>query len=69
MIWLLFKNARAVIKAEALLSGNGVSTKTIAAPAEISSSCGMVLVVEKSLRDRCHQILTDNQIKYTIYER
>lgn len=63
-----FENTRAVIAAEKAVSSQGVGVKVIPSPVMASHSCGMALAVDSAVAGCVMDILTEQNIKFDLYE-
>lgn len=57
MILLLFKNTRAVIKAESIISSFGITPIVRPVPVNISSECGMCIEIKSFETFQCEDAL------------
>jgi hypothetical protein len=59
---LTFASIHYVLKAEKILKARGISTDMIPVPKEISSDCGMALLVEEGDLPSVKEALAENKI-------
>ena len=66
---LTFRNTHKLIKAERVLRGRGVEVEVIPTPKEISSECGMSLLVEEEEFQEARHILKNEGVEVVgVYE-
>lgn len=63
-MWIaLFKNVRAVMKADALCREQGVRAAVMPVPESVSSECGMCLRIAPEERERLEELCRTNDIE------
>ncbi|MGL5895025.1 MAG: DUF3343 domain-containing protein [Bacteroidales bacterium] len=67
-LFFLFKNARTVIKAEAICRENDIRVVVVPVPEKISSECGMALKSDSSNNQIMSALFEQNKISFSIYE-
>ncbi len=66
---LLFPNVHKVMKADRLCKSIGIATRVIPVPEDISSECGMCLVVAGDDLEACTDALKEKEIIFELYKR
>lgn len=66
---LLFPNVHKVMRADRICKAKGVATRVIPVPEEISSECGMCLVVAGSDLNACREALKEENITFELHKR
>ncbi|MFW5753788.1 MAG: DUF3343 domain-containing protein [Marinilabiliaceae bacterium] len=66
---MLFRNVHEVMKADRLLRGKGISCRVVPVPEQISSECGMCLVIDPENSELCCALLKDHDISYDVFNR
>ncbi|MGL5318383.1 MAG: putative Se/S carrier-like protein [Bacteroidales bacterium] len=67
-IFFLFKNTRAVIKAESLCQVHEIRVEVVPVPEKVSSECGMALKTHSENQQTLCALLEQNQIAFSLYE-
>ncbi len=65
---LLFPNVHKVMKADRLFKSRGIPTRVIPVPEDISSECGMCLVVPYSDLEICTKALKQEGIGFELHK-
>ncbi len=66
---LLFPNVHKVMTADRICKKNNITTRVIPVPEEISSECGMCLVVAPAEMERCVVVLEEQGLGFKIHKR
>ncbi|RCW34542.1 DUF3343 domain-containing protein [Marinilabilia salmonicolor] len=66
---LLFPNVHKVMRADRICKAKGIATRVIPVPEEISSECGMCLVVADSNLNACREALKEENITFELHKR
>lgn len=66
-VLLIFTSTRAVIKAEECLRGNGIDCRVVPVPKEISSECGMALLLAEEVRMRAESLIRELGLEVSIH--
>ncbi|MGL4993638.1 MAG: DUF3343 domain-containing protein [Bacteroidales bacterium] len=67
-LFFIFKNARTVIKAEALCRANEIRVEVVPVPESISSECGMALKSASVNHQKMSALFEQNKISFSTYE-
>lgn len=68
-VLITVKSSRAAIRIDNFCSEAGIRSKTIPTPENISSECGISLVVDRTDLDRVDIFMISNNLEYHIYDR
>ena len=68
-ILMLFPNVHEVMKADRLCRQQGISCRVIPVPEQISSECGMCLVVSAENMEICRKKLNENHISFEYHNQ
>ncbi|WP_010664325.1 DUF3343 domain-containing protein [Marinilabilia salmonicolor] len=66
---LLFPNVHKVMRADRICKARGIATRVIPVPEDISSECGMCLIVEGSNLSSCMEALKEENITFELHKR
>ncbi|WP_291861732.1 DUF3343 domain-containing protein [Marinilabilia sp.] len=66
---LLFPNVHRVMKADRICKAKGIVTRVVPVPEDISSECGMCLVVSGNDLKTCTEALKEEEITFELYKR
>ena len=65
----LFPNVHKVMKADRICKSKGIATRVIPVPEDISSECGMCLLVSDSNLEICTKVLSQAEISFELHKR
>jgi hypothetical protein len=65
---LLFANVHMVMKADRLLHNHDIFCRVMPVPENISTECGMCLIVEYETLDLCRILLEKQSISFEIFD-